>query len=332
MVSEDKKKKWFLKNNFSDEQIVFALQGIVHSTNEDYRIFNSECGYGIYKVCHVKRVMIIVAGGAGEGPMWAGLVADGLADAAIFGEKNCAPNAFAMYEMGKRMNAGEGVLFLVNNYMGDYLNTDLAVEMLSRDGIKAQATYSTDNMYSAIGEVWTERGGLHGIGQLCKMARALSDNGEKLEYICNAMKRQQMMTASCSVLYRNNKVFVGEGFSGEPAYKEMDVQPIEQTVYYTADALLCDILTKRMDNRDIEKQGIYISLNHNRSVTYMEAWTILEIYERWGRSRGFKNCRGYAGCYFDVFGEEWGWSVSFVLCNQAEYHMLLPVCGHGFTI
>lgn len=59
-----------------------------------------------------------------------------------------APNAYVLYEMAKNIDCGKGILFLTNHYMGDYLNNDMAVELLAHDNINAAMCCISDDILS----------------------------------------------------------------------------------------------------------------------------------------------------------------------------------------
>lgn len=328
-MREDKRVSWYREDKKKKDKIRDALNYLKYRLGDPYHVFDRECGYGLYHSSPEDCVSIIVAGGAGDGPMWAGMVGEQLADGAVFGEKNCAPNAYAMYEMGKLTAGNKGVLFLVNNYMGDYLNTDMAVELLQREGILAKGFYSADDMCSA--EERKERGGLHGIGQLAKLARLFSSQGRDIHDICYKLQERQKAISSCSVLLRGEKFFVGEGFSGEQAYRSMERKSIEEVVESTAQMLFEDIKKAGESKANIERNTLYMSLNYNRSLSYMEGNALLQLYRQWGLKKGIKICRGSAGCYFDVYSD-WGWSITFVASSLKELEDLREVNVNGFLL
>ena len=81
-----------------------------------------------------ERVAVIISGGGADGPLLPGFVGEGLADACVIGAPNTAPNAYALYEAGKALGKEKGLLLLYNNFAGDYLNNDMAAEMLGLEG------------------------------------------------------------------------------------------------------------------------------------------------------------------------------------------------------
>ena len=89
------------------------------------------------------RVAVLISGGGANGPLFPGYVADGLADGAVVGAPYAAPNAYAIYEAGRYLGREKGVLLLYNNFAGDYLNNDMAQELLEMDGIAVESAVST---------------------------------------------------------------------------------------------------------------------------------------------------------------------------------------------
>ncbi len=81
------------------------------------------------------KVAVISGGGSGHEPMHGGFVGIGMLDAACPGEVFTSPTPDQMYEAGKKVHAGGGVLFIVKNYSGDVMNFEMATEMLNMEGI-----------------------------------------------------------------------------------------------------------------------------------------------------------------------------------------------------
>ena len=50
-----------------------------------------------------EKVQVIVNGGGGRGPFFEGLVGEGMADAMVSGDFNCAPNAYMIIRRRKKL-------------------------------------------------------------------------------------------------------------------------------------------------------------------------------------------------------------------------------------
>ena len=166
------------------------------------------------------RPVVIISGGAANGPLFPGYVGEGLADAAVVGGAYSAPNAYAIYETGKYIDSGHGVLLLYNNFAGDYLNNDMAAELLAMDGIPVESVWTTDDIASALGEEKSARSGRTGIALMIKLAGSCLSEGYTLHQAAELLRKANERTATLSmrVDFSDRKVYYGEGFSGEPGY------------------------------------------------------------------------------------------------------------------
>lgn len=81
------------------------------------------------------RVAIVIGGGSGHYPAFAGLVGDGGADAAAMGNVFASPSAEQVYTVARSVAGPAGVLLTYGNYAGDVLNFDQAQERLRAEGI-----------------------------------------------------------------------------------------------------------------------------------------------------------------------------------------------------
>ncbi len=71
------------------------------------------------------KVGIVVGGGSGHEPTFAGLVGRGLADAVAVGNVFASPPPDPIVACAKAVDGGAGVLFLYGNYAGDCMNFDM---------------------------------------------------------------------------------------------------------------------------------------------------------------------------------------------------------------
>lgn len=302
-----------------------ALKGMMLANPGKYTRLSTKYGYGLYRNDLEKnKVRIIINGGGGYGPMWSGFADDGLADAMVHGNFDSAPNAYVLYEMAKTIEDGCGVLFLTNHFMGDYLNNDLAVELLARDGIRAKACYVSDDILSCIGEPKENRGGLHGIGQICKIAAEAAKQGLSLDEVYRLTEKTNGRLRSVSVNIRDGKVLFGEGFSGEPAVKISEYESVDKAMEEA-----CSILLGEMGMW--KEESFYISLNTHCSVGYTEGFVLLNSASRELAGQGIDLLGGAAGTYFDVFGGT-GFMLCLLACDEELKKYMHPVTGYGFTV
>lgn len=104
-------------------------------------------------------VAVVVGGGSGHYPTFAGLVGQGLAHGAVMGNLFCSPSAQQVYSVAKAANNGGGVLLSFGNYAGDVLHFGEARERLIADGIPCEIVLVTDDVASApLAEIDKRRG------------------------------------------------------------------------------------------------------------------------------------------------------------------------------
>ena len=191
------------------------------------------------------RFAVIISGGAGNGPLFPGYVASGLADAASVGGPFAAPNAYAIYEVAKELGKEKGALLLYNNFAGDYLNNDMAQELLELEGIQVESVISNDDIATALGEPRQDRNGRSGIALLIKLAGAYSRAGMALKEAAERLRyaNNRLGTISVHVDHEQGKILYGAGFSGEPAFLVEDHMDMEKTAARAAQLLLDDLYT-----------------------------------------------------------------------------------------
>lgn len=80
------------------------------------------------------KVAVLIGGGSGHEPMFAGYVGKGLADASSLGEIFTSPSPDIIMAGAQAAQRGKGVLFVYGNYAGDNMNFDIAAELLEEEG------------------------------------------------------------------------------------------------------------------------------------------------------------------------------------------------------
>lgn len=312
--------------NSEETALYEALEGIRSAEPGKYGRLDTKYGYGLFcKELADGRVRIIVDGGGGYGPMWAGFAQQGLADAMVQGEFNCAPNAYVLYEMAKTIDAGKGVLFLCNHFMGDYLNNDMALELLAHEGIQAKACYVSDDICSCIGEEKEARGGLHGISQLVKLASAGAAQGLSLEEVYRLVQKGNERLRSVTMkVNEEGEIQVGPGFSGEPPVETVRFESADQLVSLALDRLLSELEAYGTDQ-------VYLCISRLRRMCFTEGFVVLHAAVRYLREKGISVCGSTVGTYFDVFDSN-GCMLSLLAVDEEMKAYLGSVSGYDFTV
>ncbi|MGB3875317.1 MAG: dihydroxyacetone kinase subunit DhaL [Shinella zoogloeoides] len=129
------------------------------------------------------KVGIVIGGGSGHEPAFAGYVGRGLADAAAVGNVFASPSPQQILDAGRAADGGAGVVFLYGNYTGDVLNFTMAAEELAAEGTPVRHVAVTDDIASAPYARRDERRGVAGDFFVFKCAGAAADRGEPLERV-----------------------------------------------------------------------------------------------------------------------------------------------------
>lgn len=275
------------------------------------------------------RVKIIVSGGASLGPLFSEFVGPGLADGMAHGEFNCAPAAFSIFELGKIISSGQGVLLLANHFTGDFLNNDMAAELLNDEGIAAKAIYCSDDILSARGEPRSERGGLCGIVFLIKIAAEMAKRGFSLNDIYSTLLdvNDRLHSITITISDAHEKVFYGEGFSGEKAPFSEELLSVDQFINTAICMVLEDVPAKYRN----PGSGCYVSVNRFRQLSSLEGNLIARsVYNMLERNQ--LNCGGITVSHiFDVFDRK-GCNISFLFVDDRIKELLRPVQGYNFRV
>src|SRR6476619_4467359 len=107
-------------------------------------------------------VALVIGGGAGCYPAFAGLVGQGLAHGAAMGNLFASPSAQQVYTVAKAASNGGGVLLGYGNYAGDVLHFTQAQERLRAEGIDCRSIAVTDDVSSAPPAEHAKRRGMVG--------------------------------------------------------------------------------------------------------------------------------------------------------------------------
>jgi dihydroxyacetone kinase len=198
------------------------------------------------------RVAVVVGGGSGHYPAFAGLVGPGLADGAVVGNVFASPSARQVVDVVRAADHGGGILLTYGNYAGDCLNFDAAQEELRAAGLKVETVRVTDDVFSAPEEACEQRRGIAGDLVVFKIAGAAAAEGRPLDEVVDLARRANDRTRTMGVAFSGctlpgakeplftvppGRMAIGLGIHGEPGFAE--------TALPTADEL-ADLLVERL--------------------------------------------------------------------------------------
>jgi len=205
------------------------------------------------------KVAVVIGGGTGHYPAFAGWVGPGMADGAVVGDVFASPSTQQIVSVARAANAGGGIFLSYGNYAGDVLNFDAARDQLIAAGVPTRSVVVTDDLASAPPEDRPLRRGTAGDLIVIKIASAAAESGYDLDGVAAVADRVNKRTASLSVAFSGctppgsgapmftlapGQMAVGLGLHGEPGISE---QPILSAAHL-AELLVERVLVERPEN------------------------------------------------------------------------------------
>ncbi|MDQ0823404.1 dihydroxyacetone kinase phosphoprotein-dependent L subunit [Arthrobacter sp. V4I6] len=181
------------------------------------------------------QVALVIGGGSGHYPAFAGLVGPGLAAASACGNMFASPAAGQVYRVAKAANAGGGVLLSYGNYAGDVLHFGQAQLRLNAEGIETRTVLVTDDIASAPLNQIGKRRGIAGDLTVFKVAGAAAEAGANLADVERLAIKTNHRTRSLGVAFDGctlpgaseplfrvpaGQMSLGLGIHGEPGISE----------------------------------------------------------------------------------------------------------------
>ncbi|MFC9351423.1 dihydroxyacetone kinase subunit DhaL [Arthrobacter sp. NPDC057013] len=215
--------------DFADE----ALDGFVAAN----RGYVARVDGGVVRSTEIPagQVALVVGGGSGHYPAFAGLVGPGLAAGSACGNMFASPAAGQVYRVAKAANAGGGVLLSYGNYAGDVLHFGQAQLRLNAEGIETRTVLVTDDIASAPLDQIEKRRGIAGDLTVFKIAGAAAEAGLSLDEVERLAIKTNYRTRSLGVAFDGctlpgaseplfhvpaGQMSLGLGIHGEPGISE----------------------------------------------------------------------------------------------------------------
>lgn len=198
-------------------------------------------------------VAVVVGGGSGHYPAFAGLVGPGFASGAVVGNIFTSPSAAQVYSVAKAADQGRGVILTFGNYAGDVMNFGIAADRLRREGIDTRIVLVTDDVASS--PVEEQRRGIAGDFTVFKALGAAAaagagiDDVERVGRAANAATRTFGVAFSgCTMPGAHEPLFtvpdrhmgVGLGIHGEPGIRDAPLVPARELAAMLVDGILAE--------------------------------------------------------------------------------------------
>jgi dihydroxyacetone kinase len=201
------------------------------------------------------QVALVIGGGSGHYPAFAGLVGAGLAAGSACGNMFASPSAGQVYRVAKASQTGGGVLLSYGNYAGDVLHFGQAQDKLNAEGIETRTVLVTDDIASAPLEEIAKRRGIAGDLTVFKVAGAAAEAGLDLDEVERLAIKANHHTRSLGVAFAgctlpgaaeplftvpDGMMSVGLGIHGEPGISEQPLPTAGELARLLVDGLLKD--------------------------------------------------------------------------------------------
>ena len=228
------------------------------------------------------KVAIVTGGGSGHEPLFSEYVGKGMADASANGQIFASPSSGIILEAIKAVEAGEGTLLIYNNYAGDVLNFEMALEMAQDEGIKIEQVIINDDVASGPKDNRGNRRGTTATPIVLKIAGAASSTGMNIEMlktisqkVIDNSRSLGVSLSSCTLpetglatfTLEEGKMEFGMGLHGEAGIKKVDIMTADETTETILDMIVEDLPFNKGDE-------VIVLINGYGSTTKMEMYII----------------------------------------------------------
>jgi dihydroxyacetone kinase len=199
---------------------------------------------------------VVIGGGSGHYPAFAGLVGPGLATAAVCGKVFASPSAGQAYRVARAADSGGGVLFTYGNYAGDRMQFGQAEQRLRSEGVDARTVIVTDDIASAPVDQMADRRGIAGDLTVFKVAGSAADAGLGLAEVERLARKANARTRTLGVAFNGctlpgapgplftvppGQMSIGLGIHGEPGISDVPLP----SAHDLAEMLVARLLAER---------------------------------------------------------------------------------------
>lgn len=189
------------------------------------------------------QVAVVIGGGSGHYPAFAGLVGPGLAHGAAMGNVFASPSAQQILNVARNAATSAGVLLSYGNYAGDVLNFDQAEARLRADGVPCTTVRVTDDIYSGTPDERHKRRGIAGDLAVFRAACWAAEQGLDLDGVALVAARANDRTRTIGVAFTGctlpgaseplftvpaGQMAVGMGIHGEPGIETVPIPTADE--------------------------------------------------------------------------------------------------------
>ncbi|MFE4368236.1 dihydroxyacetone kinase family protein [Streptomyces sp. NPDC056835] len=234
---------------FADE----ALAGFAAAHAEDIRTVHG----GVVRASATPpgQVALVIGGGTGHYPAFAGWVGPGFAHGAACGHVFASPSASQICSVARAADNGGGVILGFGNYAGDNLHFGQAAEQLSAEGMDVRTLAVTDDIASGPPDDTAPRRGIAGDFSVLKILGGAAEAGLGIDAAVRAGRRANAATRSLGLAFGGctlpgadrplftvpaGRMSVGLGIHGEPGIAELPLPTADRAADLLVDTILAE--------------------------------------------------------------------------------------------
>jgi dihydroxyacetone kinase-like protein len=256
-----------------------------------------------------EKVGIVSGGGSGHEPAHAGYVGKGMLDAAVAGNVFSSPDPERIQEGINQANGGKGVLLVIKNYSGDYMNFTMAADLAEMDDIEVDYVIVKDDVAVEDSTYSTGRRGIAGTVFVHKIAGAKAEAGASLaevkasaEKAIKNLRSMGMSMSACTIpavgkpgfVLEENEMEVGMGIHGEPGISKTEIRESKEIAQILLDKILEDY---KASGIEMEGAEVALMVNGLGATPLMELYILNGDVQAYLAEKGVKVYKTFVGNY-----------------------------------
>ena len=217
------------------------------------------------------KVSIVQGSGSGHEPAHIMAVGPGMLDAASPGAVFAAPPVDTCLACIEHLKSDAGVLVLINNYQGDRMSWDMAIEMAQAQGIKVEKFIISDDVAVPNSTYSIGRRGVAGNFFVIKACGAAAERGASLDDLLKLagkvndnVRSMGVALSSCTPPLKGAPLFdiaedemeFGIGIHGEPGRRRDKTKAADAIVDEMFDAIAGDLPFNKGDRVAVMINGL----------------------------------------------------------------------------
>ncbi|MGO1409070.1 MAG: dihydroxyacetone kinase family protein [Brachybacterium sp.] len=285
---------------------------------------------------------LVIGGGSGHYPAFAGWVGPGMGHGAPCGNIFASPSTSQVYSVARNAENGGGVILGFGNYAGDVLHFGGAAEKLRAEGIDVRIIKVSDDIVSNTSEKHRDRRGIAGDLPVFKIAGAAIEAGADLDEAERIAWKANDATRSFGVAFDGptlpgapealfhvpaGQMGVGLGIHGEPGVRDEPIGTADEI----ATLLVEGVLEEQAERVEGGYQGrAAVLVNGLGTVKYEELFIVYAKVAELLEAAGITPVRPEVGELITSLDMA-GVSLTLVfLDEELEQHWLAPVDTPAF--